>query len=617
MIRQSVRRMRGSVLVAATRYLVAGLRSLGSSMRAGPVVDSDHPNASRAVTVGVQVRSANSEDRSEIFRLRHEVYAVELGHHPVNADGSIDDSPEVQTEFLVAESGGKVVGFIGVTAPTSPRYAIEKYVDRAQMPLVFDSRLFEIRALTVAPTHRRGPTALLLMRAAWESVRRSGGDTIFVMGRQEALGMYQKVGLKPLDVSLTAGAVQYQVMAAGVDEIGIRGERWRSVSERVQLRSTAISRELLPLDQCYHGGAFFDAIGDRFDNISRRHSVISADVLDAWFPPAPSVIAALQDELPWLLATSPPTHGEGLIETIATTRRVPAQSLVLGAGSSTLIFTALRHWLEPESRVLVLDPSYSEYQHVLSKVIGCHVDRLVLDATRGFRVESDRLATALARGYDLVVIVNPNNPTGMHVPVNEMRAILESAPPETRIWIDEAYVEYAGVGQSLETLAGSSDQIVVCKSFSKTYALSGARAAYLVAPREVAAALRAVIPPWAVSLPAQLAAVRALQSPIYYQRRYEETRVLRRDLRTGLEEVAPWQVIEGVINSLLCLLPPGAPRANAVVAACRDRGLFVRDWSDGALAGTAIRVSVKDASTNLRTIEILRLCLKSLGWPAL
>jgi len=120
---------------------------------------------------------------------------------------------------------------------------------------------------------------------------------------------------------------------------------------------------------CFHGGAFFDAIGPEFDRLERRHEIINADVLDAWFPPSPKVLAALQKELPWLLRTSPPTGCEGLVQTIARVRGVPAECVLPAGGSSDAIFLALRHWLNPGSRVLILDPTYGEYAHVLEQVV--------------------------------------------------------------------------------------------------------------------------------------------------------------------------------------------------------------------------------------------------------
>ena len=76
--------------------------------------------------------------------------------------------------------------------------------------------------------------------------------------------------------------------------------------------------------------------------------------------------------------------------------------------------------------------------------------------------------------------------------------------------------------------------MVVCKSMSKVYALSGARVAYLCGPARLIEPLRPLNPPWAVSLPGQVAAVMALQDPDYYARCYQQTHQLRAELRRGL-----------------------------------------------------------------------------------
>src|SRR6266567_4724142 len=194
-----------------------------------------------------------------------------------------------------------------------------------------------------------------------------------------------------------------------------------------------------------------------------------------------------------------------------------------GAGSSDLIFRALRHWLTPASHALVLDPTYGEYAHVLEQVIGCALDRLTLSHRNHYAVDLGLLEAALADDYDLVVLVNPNSPTGRHVPRPEMERVLSRAPARTRVWVDETYVDYAGAGQSLEPFAANSENVIVCKSMSKVYALSGARVAYLCAGPHQLEELRAITPPWVVSLPAQVAAVRALQDQDYYAARYAET----------------------------------------------------------------------------------------------
>jgi histidinol-phosphate/aromatic aminotransferase/cobyric acid decarboxylase-like protein len=213
----------------------------------------------------------------------------------------------------------------------------------------------------------------------------------------------------------------------------------------------------------------------------------------------------------------------------------------------------------------------------------------------------------------LVVLVNPNSPTGQHILRDPLENLLRKAPAKTRFWIDETYVDYAGPEQSLERFAASSENVLVCKSMSKVYALSGARVAYLCAGAHQLESLRAVTPPWVVSLPGQVAAVRALQDPDYYAMRYAETARFRMGLAKALQKLG-WSVNPGIANFLLCQLPETQPAAAQIVEGCRRRGLFLRD---ARLMGTnvglrTIRVAVKDEAANARMLRIIQESLREL-----
>ena len=381
-------------------------------------------------------------------------------------------------------------------------------------------------------------------------------------------------------------------------------------SPSLQWRDRRAIRLQPPLHQptkCDHGGAFFEAIGEQFNTLHRRKQVINADVLDAWFDPSPKVLEALREHLPWLLRTSPPTGADGLARTIAEVRGVDVAHVLPGAGSSDLMYLALRRWVTPASKVLILDPTYGEYPHLLRRVIGCRVLGLELDRANSYLVDPARLRARLDQGFDLVVLVNPNSPTGRHIPRRTLEPLLAEAPSRTRFWIDETYLEYVGAHESLEPLAARSENVVVCKSMSKVYALSGLRAAYLCGPKRLIDPLRTLSPPWAVSLPAQVAAVEALGDPDYYAGRYDETHRLRARLRRGLVGECGLDVVDGVANFLLCHLSPDGPSAARVTEACRRHDLFIRDASNlgSRLGSHAVRIAVKDAATNRRIISVL------------
>ncbi|MFV2120154.1 aminotransferase class I/II-fold pyridoxal phosphate-dependent enzyme [Streptomyces sp. Act-28] len=565
----------------------------------------------------LRLRTATAEDLEWIHELRHRVYAQELGQHAPDPTGALRDGLDGDNVYLVAARAGTRIGFVSLTPPWAGRYALDKYLTRDELPLLAEDDLFEVRILTVEPRWRASMAASLLMYAALRWISSRGGRRVVAMGRTELLDMYLAAGLRPVGRTVRSGAVTFEVLTGGVTGLTeVATDRHRSTLGR--LRSEVDWRLDVPFaprpDGCEHGGASFTAIGPDFRSLHRRRRVVAADVLDAWFPPAPGVRAALVDDPAWSARTSPPTGAEGLLAEIAGVRALPVESLVVGAGSSDLIFRAFGRWLTRESRVLLMDPGYGEYAHVTERVVGCRVDRFRLRREDGWRIDSARLSAVVESGrYDLVVVVNPNNPTGRHVPAAELRALIAAAPARTRWWIDEAYLGYVDPAESLAHLAATDPRVVVCSSLSKMYALSGMRAAYLVAEPVTAARLRRWTPPWPVSLPAQLAAVAALRAPAYYSDRWARTHALRRELATDLAGLDEALVVEeAVANFLTMTLPPDGPSAARLVDECRRHDVYLRDLSplSSLYRGRAVRVAVRDTAENTRIVEACRAALR-------
>lgn len=566
------------------------------------------PAQERLAAQKIAIALAGEPEREEIYRVRHQVYACELGQHPVNQAMRLCDSLDAANVYLIARVAGRMAGFISVTPPGQDRFSIDKYFSRESLPFTVDEGLYEVRLLTVLPAYRRSDVAVLLMYAAFRWIESHGGRHVVAIGRREILDLYIKSGLKPAGICTRSGRVTYDLLHATVEEMRAKLLQFGGLLTRLEAKAEwHLNFAFQKPAACFHGGAFFKAIGERFDTLERKTSVINADVLDAWFPPSPRVIAALNAELEWLLRTSPPTGCEGLVEHIALARQVKPSNILPGGGSSDLIFRALPHWLSRSSHALILEPTYGEYAHVLEKVIGVTVDRLPLSRQNNYEVDLERLERAMRDNYDLLVLVNPNSPTGRHIPRQVLEAVFRRAPRQTRIWLDETYVDYLGSDESLEKFAAQSENVIVCKSMSKVYALSGARVAYLCAGAHQLEGLRALTPPWVVSLPAQLAASLALQDSDYYTARYAETRSLRQQLSKELQNLG-WSMVVGTANFLLCHLPESGPSAEQLIQECQQHGLFLRNPSSmGAeLGDRAIRIAVKDAVRNGQMLQIIK-----------
>lgn len=366
--------------------------------------------------------------------------------------------------------------------------------------------------------------------------------------------------------------------------------------------------------KCFHGGALYGIIGDDFGDIDKVDSVIDADVLDAWFSPSPNAIDALSKNLAWSLRCSPPVAPHGVERAIQHTTGIFTTNLLCGAGSSTLIFLALRELLDSKSRVLILDPTYGEYTHVLENVIGCRYDTFELKSERDFKVDLNELfARIYSGGYDLVVLVNPNNPSGQLIPRDDLIAMIKQIPDKTTVWIDEAYIDYAGKENSLASFATSVQNLIVCKSLSKVLALSGLRVAYLTSNRKIIDNLKRLTPPWSLSLPAQIVLLEALQDVWHYERCYQLTHQFRSKLSIDLEKLG-FKPKFSVANFVLVDYPEHLPISKMFLAACAKQNLLMRNVSSmgRALSEHCFRVAVKDETTNKRMIEIINQVVRSI-----
>jgi histidinol-phosphate/aromatic aminotransferase/cobyric acid decarboxylase-like protein len=177
--------------------------------------------------------------------------------------------------------------------------------------------------------------------------------------------------------------------------------------------------------------------------------------------------------------------------------------------------------------------------------------------------------------------------------------------PEQTFWVDETYIDFAtiatGRNQSLEDL--NLPNLVVCKSLSKFYGLSGLRVGYLVADENRVSDWDVFSPPWSVGLIGQVAGVLALQSDPYYRARAIETHEYARDLEEALVELE-FRVVPTSTNFVF------AQRSGVkeLCARLAERGVFVRDASSLSprFADEWLRIAVKAPEQQDRLIAELR-----------
>lgn len=280
--------------------------------------------------------------------------------------------------------------------------------------------------------------------------------------------------------------------------------------------------------------------GRGFSNADRE-GAICLDVLDACFSPAPSVIRAYHNASE-RIGLSPELEADSLREAISEARGLEGGSIGLGAGSSDIIHRVFGSMCGPD--VLVLDPTYSEYRFVAS-MQGSRVHSIALKPEEDFLANVDQIVE-LARSCSDVVLVNPNNPTGKYLTRSEILEIRQHMPPQGRLWVDEAYIDYCPPGTSIEQDVSQVPNLFVLKTLSKSYALSGLRVAYWVGRN----ARDHSTPPWIISQPGVACAVAALGEEHYYRSQRTETISRAKDFEKALqrEEIQTWS---GNLNAVL------------------------------------------------------------------
>src|SRR5437016_3024558 len=222
---------------------------------------------------------ATAADRAAIYQIRHAVYATELKQHAQRAEGALRDPLDAFNQYIVAKVGEQVIGFISITPPGHGSYSIDKYLDREELPFACDDGLYEVRILTVTKPFRGTRICALLMYAALRWVEEGGGTRLIAIGRSDLLRLYQKAGFQLLNRRIESGALTFELMTQSVSDA-----RRLADSQPAALRSLykGIDWQLRipfsPREACYHGGAFFEAIGVDFSALERRSRIINADV---------------------------------------------------------------------------------------------------------------------------------------------------------------------------------------------------------------------------------------------------------------------------------------------------------------------------------------------------
>lgn len=301
------------------------------------------------------------------------------------------------------------------------------------------------------------------------------------------------------------------------------------------------------------------------------------------FGPSRLVLEAIRALTPAEIGRYPDRGVPALTAELADRLGLAPERLLVGAGSTELIRLAALAWLRPRSPFLALRPDYGEYE-AAAAVLGAAIEPWPLeDARRGVA----RLRPPL------MFLGRPHNPTGAVAEADEVTA-LAADHPRTVFVLDEAYRDFVPGMAAVE-----GPNVLHLRSLTKAHGLAGLRLGYLEGPAGLVDRVRAVAPPWSVSVAAERAGLAALSDPGHLQRSLEALEDARPLLIAGLRELG-YDPRPSAANFML--VPTG--RAADLRHHLLGRGLLVRDCTSFGLPGH-VRLSLRPAADCRRLLEAL------------
>jgi histidinol-phosphate aminotransferase len=299
--------------------------------------------------------------------------------------------------------------------------------------------------------------------------------------------------------------------------------------------------------------------------------------------PSPAVWAALS-HLPKgsdSLRLYPDPTATGLREAAAARFDVAPEQILVGNGSDDCLTVIYRAFLKPGERVAYPWPTYGLYDTLaaLQGVEAVHVDYRVTSTTW-------ELPEALVRqNAKLLIVANPNNPSATLTPVEDLRRLADRH--EGILVVDEAYIDFAAPGSSLLPHLASHPNLIVLRTFSKSYSLAGARLGLLFAHAQIVGELSKVKDSYNVNYMTQQVGIAALNDVDHHRTLVRSTVAERQRLEQGLARFG-WTWPQSAGNFVLCEV--GA-RAQELYLGLKARGLLVRFWNRPGL-NTKLRITV-------------------------
>jgi histidinol-phosphate aminotransferase len=333
-----------------------------------------------------------------------------------------------------------------------------------------------------------------------------------------------------------------------------------------------------------------------------NEAVIKLNTNENPYPPSPRIETAINEILQkGLLRKYPNYNSRALRLAIAKKYDLDPDQILVTNGSDEALRLLFQAVLAPSDTIVVPDPTYSLYP-VLADELMSNIGFLRVPLTTELKFDFDRLKQTKG---SLLAFAHPNAPTGILEDKRKLLDLIENF--EGIVLSDEAYIDFATAGSSLMSEIKNHPNLLVSRTFSKSYSLAGLRVGYLAGEKSTIQLISKLKDSYNVGMLEQAIALAAFEDEIYFQKNISLVISERIRLTQEIRSLG-FYIPESSTNFIFCKPGPGISPEN-IYLSLKDRNILIRYFSTG-LAKDYIRISIGSPPENDRLLEELKRLLK-------
>jgi histidinol-phosphate aminotransferase len=260
---------------------------------------------------------------------------------------------------------------------------------------------------------------------------------------------------------------------------------------------------------------------------------------------------------------------------------VGAEHIVASSGSDQMIDLITRLFVGPGDEVINFPPTFDIFRFAVALCNGRLVD---VPRDENYNVDVAAVKKAITKKTKLIVLANPNNPTGTPTPRKDVLELLDTGLP---VLADEAYVEFSG--ETVTPLVPNYKNLMVLRTFSKWAGLASFRIGYGIFPPEIADYLMNIKMPYSVSSASTIAVRESLKDRDFLMERVKKIIAERERLYGELKKIEWLKPFPSKANFIFCHVLNGT--AKQIYEGLMDRSIIIR-YAGNHLLKDAIRIGV-------------------------